>query len=705
MSDNQLDYISTLLDLMATKNFLPSNMDKKDRDSLETDLSFRAGQLMTQYKLDRDEAAKLAEDDKQRKAIERNIENLAKALPNISRSTITAINAFKKNDPIGGSAALMDVCASVAPLIGGLAAAGGPPGMLIGALFALVGQILAFFAPKAESLTSQIETLLRTLTAEDKQQTMLGVYQNIDLYTANLRNASQAVAREFEAPLLSIEIVDRLVNMLNPLEGNTVQDFKRVMNWLAEKNNQDQALWPVILEMACHAWSNMLMASTQLVAMVHTDKLQAYYDAARHLDEQRRRDVEVALVNLQASVIARVLALAALNQLVLKMLEGLIPAARDSGRLWLIDDTAKGHLYAFTHILKGDTTYLGGELKRLAVTVAAKDLAAPDPDYHLFALEPWIDQGYSGYDRTYHGIAKSPYTQVDWKEINCDVRSLHALTDIWTVPGAGENELAFFAAKDNAIREFVLDASRNTRFVKDHALKAKATTVRVVDNPRPAGHDSAENARALVLNKPDRILYGGCLSPEIYVCWQEKAGYVGAPWGDYQGLAVDAHHLWAFEHERIACATHASILRCLNGEIGKPEWIEYRADQLLYTDEYHKRKNEVRQLPPLKGIVDLGACDDGTIVASIFTRSVITRSYGGRSVHTYAETIDRNALYTGRYAIDPGSAALSVSWEKIGATTGNRLQKTPVFCWDALLGLISMLREMNPVLKQPIAAS
>jgi hypothetical protein len=85
---------------------------------------------MDTYEKEQARVEGLSKDDKRRKEFEKNTENLAKALPNITKSTLTAITAFQKDDPISGSAAIMDICASLAPLLGGLSAAGGPPGML-----------------------------------------------------------------------------------------------------------------------------------------------------------------------------------------------------------------------------------------------------------------------------------------------------------------------------------------------------------------------------------------------------------------------------------------------------------------------------------------------------------------------------------------------------------------------------------------------
>ena len=58
--------------------------------------------------------------------------SIAGGLPDITKGALTAANAFRRGDSINGTAAIMDICAAVAPIIGSLFTAGGPPGALFG---------------------------------------------------------------------------------------------------------------------------------------------------------------------------------------------------------------------------------------------------------------------------------------------------------------------------------------------------------------------------------------------------------------------------------------------------------------------------------------------------------------------------------------------------------------------------------------------
>ena len=95
-------------------------------------------------------------------------ESIAKALPAIVKSTQAAIVAFEKGDAISGTAAIMDICAAAAPVIAAMLDATGPEGMLVGALFSVIGQILSFFGPKQPSLMDQIADLMKELNTEEQ---------------------------------------------------------------------------------------------------------------------------------------------------------------------------------------------------------------------------------------------------------------------------------------------------------------------------------------------------------------------------------------------------------------------------------------------------------------------------------------------------------------------------------------------------------
>jgi hypothetical protein len=81
--------------------------------------------LAKQYKED---VEKAKTDANAQKRLDQTTKDLAKALPGMTKGTLNAIKTFQKGDAIGGSAAVMDILASLSPFLGGLAAGRRPPG-------------------------------------------------------------------------------------------------------------------------------------------------------------------------------------------------------------------------------------------------------------------------------------------------------------------------------------------------------------------------------------------------------------------------------------------------------------------------------------------------------------------------------------------------------------------------------------------------
>ena len=309
MSGNaQQDYIIEMLELMEAAQFLDGVRDPNERERLH-----QALELRDKYEEELKIVEGLSKEDKRRKEFEKTTENLAKALPNITKGTLTAITAFQKDDPISGSAAIMDICASLAPLLGGLSAAGGPPGMLVGAIFAMVGQILSFFAPKSESLTSQIETLLRKLQAEEVAQKIKAVHKNITNYASALRNATGRISVALDQPGLQIRVIIQILRDLNPIEGPTITNYWQVTEWLEEEHNQSQDQWPTILAAVCQAYTDLLVTVITLLSLVSTDKMRAQFDEAEKLPPEQKHEVQKQLTKLLALATTRLIEYGAVN--------------------------------------------------------------------------------------------------------------------------------------------------------------------------------------------------------------------------------------------------------------------------------------------------------------------------------------------------------------------------------------------------------
>jgi len=637
-----------------------------------------------EYQLQQD--LKLAEDKatakEKRDYINKNVENLAKAIPGITKGTLSAISAFDDDDPMNGTAAIMDICASLAPLLAGLSTAGGPPGMLVGAIFSMVGQILSFLAPKSESMTSKIEKLLRDMEAEKTQGQILTVHQTISQYSTTLRQAAARLDKGPDSYLLNLEVTRNTVKALNFLEGNTFFEFRGVMNWLNEPKNQHVELWPTILHAACQAWGDMNVAAMTLLSLV-TDHIQKQYEAAEKIANGTAKDSTVkSLIKLQASIISKLMFLKNQNDLVLQILKDLRPAAQNRGMFWIIADSRNKQLYGGTNIREGEFAYLGGEQKRISVVVPGKYATSPNPTYYLVGLEPW------GSFRTYISRIKSPYKGQDSKQIvdnaGNDNNEFHGLTDIWAEPAQDSGQIWFYTVKGKTITGYVVDVEKDMSRAQGNSymkrLDVDVASVRSLHNLESLPDDPDGEA----LNGIDYCCYAGLARPsgDIYVdCGQgaAKPGKVPSPWSGYDGIGTDRHYLWVFGSAGLACATHASVINCLKGKASTPRWMEHYPNDLLYSDG-----KPANQPGDLRGLVDLSPCEDGTLVAAIYKRS----SGGG----------DNNNLYSAIYSTDLGKKTISVKWTKIEVSTGDRVQKLPVFGWPVFESLPEMLERLAPQL-------
>jgi hypothetical protein len=704
MSDDpQQKYIIDMLELMRGAQFLDTVItDPGERQRLETQLGQRTSELRSEYEKELQIVEGLSKDDKRRKEFEKHTENLAKALPNITKGTLAAITAFQKGDAITGSAAVMDICASLAPMLGALSAAGGPPGMLVGAIFAMVGQILSFFAPKSESLTSQIETLMRKLQAEEVDQKIKAVHKNITNYASALRIATGRISMALDQPGLQTRVIVQILKDFNPIDGSTITDYWQVTEWLEEELNQNQDRWPIILAAVCQAYTDLLVTVITIFSLISTDKMRARFDEAEKLPPEQKQEVRKQLTKLLGIAIARLIEYGAINAINWETLKRLISVAQSRGMLWY-NGFGKGPLYAGTNIRQGRFEKLADESKRMAVAVSRKDMAEPNPLYHVFLLEPG--------GRTYYKDISSPYKYAGlFQELKCDASSLHALTDIWATTGAAHNDktdVLFYSAKDKAIRGFVLSKDKKVHqsgYVRD--VKSNLVSVRVVHNPKSFVDDPDEAAElSSVLKGIDYLVYGGLEnSSAIYADGAGKEGYVRSPWGSYSGLGVDQHYLWVFKSRGFACATHASVMRCLRGKSQEPRWMEHCPKELLYDKSYDRDQSKVK-LPedPLLGLVDLCPCDDGTLAAAMYTRSVEERAIHTGTVPAYVyEFIDTNAVYSAVYHTDLKNGTIAVEWTKIGGENlAVRVQKLPVFCWSLIESLTATLDELAPILRNP----
>jgi hypothetical protein len=100
---------------------------------------------------------------------------------------------------------------------------------------------------------------------------------------------------------------------------------------------------------------------------------------------------------------------------------------------------------------------------------------------------------------------------------------------------------------------------------------------------------------------------------------------------------------------------------------------------------------EVAARHPLKGLIDVSPCDDGTLVTALYTRSVEFVPPVSHVMSGHYSFADSSALYTAAYETDLEKGTIKVEWIKIEGSTGVRVRKIPVFCWSLFESLQLLL--------------
>src|SRR5215471_8696543 len=128
-------------------------------------------------------------------------DSINKNLPNFMKAGLSAASAFKSGDNMAGSAAIMDMCASGAAMIGSLSAAAGPYGAVFGAVFSMIGQLLTYFGPKQPSLAKQIIDAIRGLDADKELQGVRADGKSVEQYMETICRVKLSLPMLLKMPL------------------------------------------------------------------------------------------------------------------------------------------------------------------------------------------------------------------------------------------------------------------------------------------------------------------------------------------------------------------------------------------------------------------------------------------------------------------------------------------------------------------------
>lgn len=670
---------------------------------------------------DRYRVARQREDDKALSKEEREYagkvgESIAKALPVVSKGIITAQKAFAKGDYVTGAAAIMDICAAVAPVISSLLAAAGPEGMLVGALFSVIGQILSLFGPKEPSQIQQIETLLKDLANERQLETIQSVHLEFQNYAKDLFRQAQRLRLLLKRPLRNhndytefykaLEATKIVIKEASPHGSIAMFETWTVINYLKNEVNQDVAKWPEVLGVLCQTYSDLVSATMTIPLIAYNDDMrQRLWDVhsdnpKRTLLDPDRELVETSLLKLQVYADVRKDEYETCNNTMLAALKAITPAARDRGLYVHLGDN--NYLYGATG-RKGPWKTLGvsgGNLRtRFSITVPKGAVGSLKPQYDLFVCKAWLG-----------GTLEVTHSWLDtfMNATNEDKVSDQKFDDVWALPAPPPRKegmsfvyAAHHGAGNGSVQLLELDGKSLVHGNWWPSTKSGVTTVRAVTHPPFTLADDPDKG-GLPPGSPllggvdhyNSLIYGALhASPEIYVDQSNTRCYVPSPWGNYTGIEVDPYYLWVFRPDAFACATHASVISCIQGKRPSPRWMGYAMPGEYLFDSYQtniggvptpwetsreRQREHADKLPPFKGMVAFTACVDGTLIASTYKRRV----YHPDKQRYEAEDSGSPALRTSVYTIDLKAGKIDVEpWKQI-AGAAYQLQKLPIPCWS-----------------------
>ena len=709
MANPELDWVKSQLQLitLSTQQGLDPELQAAfAQANWEIEREFQAAQAI--------QADKNASAD-QKKYAKDVTDSINKNLPNMSKGVLSAVSAFKSGDAMNGTAAIMDICAAGVQLLGSLSAGAGPYGAVFGAVFTIVGQLLTYFGPKQPSMKDQIIDAIKGMDAEQRLRNVQADANVVEEYASTIYRIKTLLPRHLKSPL---ETKKQLWDFRTDLKAdiNAIKlAFQKVQTlyrkwdtaeWLKDDATQHHEKWPEILGIFCRTYSDSLIANFALASMADQNLVDKRLNEASNsnpLYSQHSHDfdeVNNLLIKLRALVKAIPEVWNDGNALMQKFVRAVEPVARDRGLFAILGHD--GYLYSATGrkaLTSGDWKNLsigyGARGHRFAITGAKPEASAMRQSHHVFFCEHWTASDSGDLE---HG-------RIDAAAVNISGQgaiSSDKFQDVWALPSPKDAKASFiYAARrtdsGGSVKLLELDAENKlTEGGWEPAVKCQIANVRAVTHPpAPLTDDPDRDAllkTPLLLGGTDHynsIVYGGLVgSGEIYVDQSNTRCYVPAPWGDYSGIDVDPYYLWVFRPEGFACATHASVISCIQGQIPAPRWVHCGLDDLLGDQARHVGNKwlvagmETTTFPRLKGLISLSPCRDGTLFASVHTRTVRRVKSGDHWLFIPDDTL---ALYTTTYRLAPGSLAVD-PWVKCGST-GKQVQKMPVPCWSLLQGL------------------
>jgi hypothetical protein len=598
--------------------------------------------------------------------------SLSNVLPGITSGALLAVEGFRDGDELSGARGVLDICAALAPVISaGVGLLAGPEGGLVGyligsfvgSIFNMTGDILGFFAPRAEALAKTLSDVLQNEKAEEAQKDIWKVHNSFFVYATALNTACSMMDSKLGSDNFRPGVTAEVIKELNLGEGNAIRDYWDVIGWLTKPTSQNHRLWPLVLAGACNAYATLLVAIVRLKSIVSSTVMSEWYKKADADGKQK-------LQTLWDIAEAKLTLYGACNAVNLDQLKRLTPVAQNRGTLWRL--TRNFEVGVMDPGVSPVPHWGAFEFSKMSVTVCSNDQTLPEPVYRFYGID---------LDSHVRLLRVSSYKTgakkvADLAEDGGYLDGGQVINDVFATPGTDlnmKNHACVYELSNGGLKIAGKYRDENGKEIKTFCTFpfnettlstfsiTAMTSVRAVNDP----YAYAEDPSNLHLKDIKYIVYAleGTGSRVIFLINGNVLAIVQTPFGQTRGIAVDQDYLWTFTDTEFACATHASIIHKVRTNQELDLWIKSR------------------DIPDAKPIHSLYPCDDGTIVASVK---------------------DTFEVYSTPYRVDLKKHIITaydsdkpIKWTKIRDCRAQSLEKLPVFCWPEFESLRETLEALQ----------
>ena len=608
------------------------------------------------------EAVAQAKDEKlskeQRELAQKRVDAISKAIPGLVKGVLDATSAFQSGDYLAGSAAILDIAGAAFGLLSLAGPAGAMAGALGGAIFSAISMILSFFAPKPPSLKDQIDELLAKYSALDQIADLKAIGYAIQEYRLTLEAQFKdiiPVTRELPVNDAQAKLLTTTFNRVNSALHHQDTKFNTakftqwtVAGWLDLKANQNNELWPLVLGMWCQAYTDILVANATLNCLLNParmDELLALTegDPPSKINPELLKEARASIQALDTEVHTLMGLWRITNKVQLGIVEGLFTITRDRGFYAQVGDNesvyvARGRAGALDWGSKTKTEHAKG----ISINVPGGKLGFIAPRYelylcciifpnhkkvgvHRYPLNPtngsvgegsWVLQQGQKYSSEGSNPASKLFTHcvdVCWLPDYIDPRNARVYTaHSRNTPKPAVNYVNIHTVAPNGKASWI--------HWQPGGMLTELTSIRALYVPKaPVAGDPHGDALTSSSQVYD-IVYGGYKSQrtiwvESHNAWKE----VPSPWNSYDGIEVSQDFFWVFGKEGMACATHASMLKCQRGQVERPDWIQYQFKASNFIQDSGIPEQEREEFANQSQVVSLSSCADGSL-------SVVLRS-------------------------------------------------------------------------------